>query len=161
MKQYTRNRTQKLRSKPNRFFYDGKILSQLSPNSRIKFMSLKNRASHRQLKKDNDNRNNILYKQYAFRELISSKNTTKKKSYVKKPSLHTIMESNSPALYTSNISELSPNTRKLFLDHKQISKKRASLSGNIRPLSNKTRGKTQTKSRHRNKGTKKRLKTKI
>lgn len=152
MKRYTPNRTQKLRSKPNRYFYNSKTLLQLSPNSRTKFMSLKNRANQRQRKKDNDNRNNILSRQLAFRELISSKNTTKKKSYVKKPLLHTIMESNSPALYTSNVSELSPNTRKIFLDHKQMSKKRS--------LINKTRGKPQTKSRHRNKGTKKRLKPK-
>lgn len=156
----TRKRAQKLRPNPNRFFYNSKILSQLSPNSRFKFMSLKNQASQRQCKKYNDNRNNILSKQYAFRELVSSKNTTKKhkKTYVKKPSLHTIMELNIPALYTSNNSELSPNTRELFQNHKQMSMERASLSGNTRTLSNKTRCKAQTRSRHRKKGTKKRKK---
>lgn len=105
-------------------------------------MLLTNKAIHRQRIKDNNNRDNIVSNKEAFRDLITSIKTRKisRKSLIKKPSLYTIRESNSPVLYTIDISELSPNTRQLFLKHKQMAKKRISMSGKTRSMSNKTRG---------------------
>lgn len=143
------------KSNSKRFYYDSSTLSDLSPNTRAEFMHLKNEAVQRQRRKDNDNRDNIFSRQESFRDLIKVRKTRRnsRKSSVKKPILNTIRESNSPVLYTSDISELSPNTRELFIKHKQVANKRKSNSGKTSSMSGKTRGSvgTRTKSKPKTK----------
>jgi len=137
--------------KPNRFYYDSDTLSHLSPKTRAQFMRLKNKASRRQSKKENDNRDTVFSKQVALRDMMPSSRTTRKKSgksSVNKPSLYVIRETSSPFLYTNNLSELSPNTRDLFVQHKKMAKTRIQSDKN-RGLS---KYRSRTKRKHKRRG---------